>query len=166
MRTREAFHIMIVLAALMTFVASACPADERTDKLIDQITAQAKTHPERVVLLSKAADAARDEVAKAALLEKAVEYGLKALGDANTRPLVDKALTILPGIAPDKADAYHAQQVELYKAWQSSAKPEEKADVSYKYSNALTHATVRCPRLSSEELDRLKKIPAIKQVDH
>lgn len=138
MRTRAALHIMMIaMGAVVVSVASICPADERTDKLVEQLTAQAKTNPERVALLSKAADAARDDVTKAALLEKTVEYGLKALGDANTRPLVEKALEILPRISPDKVDVYHTQQVELYRAWQASAKPEEKADISYKYASAL-----------------------------
>ncbi len=137
MRTRAVLFMMMSTAAVVACSVCVCAGDEKTDKLVEEIVAQAKTNPERAAKLYKAADAMRDEAIKAGLFEKTVEYGLKVAQDANTRPLVEKALAILPGLDPNKAGVYSAQRVELYHAWLLSAKPEEKADVGYKYADAL-----------------------------
>lgn len=137
MRARVAFGMMVAMTATVFHVASFCPGDERTDRLVEDVVARAKTNPERAASLCKAAEAIRDERLKAGLFEKAVEYGLKGVQDPNTRLLIEKALAALPGLDPNNADVYNAQKVDFYRAWLASAKADERLEVTQKYTGAL-----------------------------
>ena len=115
---------VLIFSALIAAAGpfSAC-ADEEADQFIKEILRDAKTNAERASSLHQAAKLARDNPGlQVALLEKAVEHGLKSVATPQARETVEASLDMLVKLAPKRKDAWLAARIDLHRRWFRLAK--------------------------------------------
>jgi len=131
----------IVLVIAVVIPALSAGADE-ADDFIKEVIRGARTDSQRSAKLMEAVSMT-DGNAKLqlALLEKAVEYGMRSLRTADDCLRVQKAASLLAGRVPEKESFWIMQQAKVARRMQTLAKTKaEKAAISEKIVELLVQA--------------------------
>ena len=113
MKAREiTLSVVMLLTVVGVFAGLAC--GDETDTFIKEIIRDARSDSERSAKLMEAVSMGVNPKLQIALLEKAVEYGMKSLRTADDCRRVQGAASILTKRAPEKKSYWLLQQAKAY----------------------------------------------------
>jgi hypothetical protein len=116
MRATAKITVMACAAAMFLSAALASGAD--LNAIVEDAVRGTRNDAQRA---SNLRDAARrveeDTPVKIALLELAVDYGLRTLSYPDAREAVNDSLDLLIEEAPERKDVWDARRVEMYRRW-------------------------------------------------
>jgi len=131
------------LAAILPIVIAVCvqpiAAADDTAEFIKEVLRGATTNTARASNLYDAAKLTKDAPKiQIALLEKAVEYGMKSIAIPAARKVVSESLAMLTTLAPDRADTWRVTNVELHRRlFRATRKRDEKVKIGEKLVELL-----------------------------
>ncbi len=121
-------------AAPATSVKPVAPPAE----LVAQITQDVQSDPDRARKLFEASQALGDEPALAVgMLEKSVEFGLKAPRREEDFQQVERTIALLMEKAPDRRGVYRQWRIELYRRWVRASEEPQKARLAVRLTRML-----------------------------
>jgi len=155
--TRRAGVAAILCGLVLTGVcATGWAADRETESLIREVTAGAKTDAERAEKLIAAARLAEgNQLLRMALLERAVEHGMKAALTPKLVGTLDGALQQLIAKDAGRAEQWRQRRMTLYRTWYRRAGRKDKVAAGGQWISRLLSAAKQ-----HEQADRWDKAAA------
>ncbi len=110
--------ITVAACAAVMFLSAGLAGGADLNAIVEEAVRGTRTDAQRAVNLRDAARRVEEDVqVKVALLELAVDYGLRTLSYPDARNAVNESLDLLIEDAPERKDVWDARRVEMYRRW-------------------------------------------------
>jgi len=136
----------LIAACILLGAGPLQGAEESADTLIAKIVSGAETNAARASKLLEAAKTIADQPKLcAALLEKAVEFGLKPRVTPDSSQIASQALKLLQIAAPDRKDDWTMLQTDTLRTeYNSARKPKKRREIGGRFLDTLMAAASIC----------------------